>query len=142
MKHPFTATSEITIDASAAEVWTALTDPEMVKQYLFGTKVTSDWLVGSPITYTGEWEGKAYEDKGTILKIEPEKVLETTYWSSFSGVPDAPENYQTVTYELASEGEKTKLTVMQDNIATAESRDHSQKNWGMVLESLKKLLEA
>ena len=137
----FTASVSVIIKADAAKVWEALTNPEMIKQYLFGTKVTTDWKVGSPITYTGVWEGKEYEDKGTILKIEPGKYLLSTYWSGFSGTPDLPENYQKVGYTLEHAEEGTKLTVTQDNIPSEKSRDHSAGNWKMVLESMKKMLE-
>lgn len=63
MKNTFTATASIVIDAPRSKVWNALVDPAMVKQYLFGTTMTTDWAVGSPITYKGEWEGKSYEDR-------------------------------------------------------------------------------
>ncbi len=141
MNETFKAEVSVVIHAPAAKVWQALTTPELIKQYLFGTEAVSDWQVGSPITYKGVWEGKAYEDKGQILEMEPEKHLLTTYWSSFSGLPDAPENYQNVAYDLSPEGNGTKLTITQDNIQSETSRDHSAKNWQMVLEGLKKLLE-
>lgn len=136
-----TATASVTVQAAPARVWEALTNPDMIRQYLFGTEVTTDWKVGSPITYKGTWKETSYEDKGVILEIEPEKRLISTYWSSMGGKPDVPENYNTVTYELAPEEGGTRLTVTQDNIATEEARDHSAKNWGMVLDSLKNLLE-
>lgn len=131
----------IDIEASRSKVWEALTNPELIKQYLFGTEVTTDWQVGSPITYKGTWEGKTYEDKGVILEVEPEKLLVSTFWSSLSGKPDLPENYQTVRYELSNENGKTRLTLTQDNNATQEAAEHSEQNWNMVLEGLKKLLE-
>ena len=99
MNNKFTAKATTTIHAPASKVWHALTRPEMIKQYLFDTEVISDWKVGSPIIYRGEWEGKPFEDKGKILKIEPEKLLMSTHWSPLSGVPDTPENYHTVTYD-------------------------------------------
>lgn len=137
----FTAESSIVISATASQVWDALTNPEMIKKYLFGTEAKSDWEVGSDIAYTGEWQGKTYEDKGKILRVEPQRLLETTYWSSMSGKDDKPENYNTVTYSLESAGDGTQLTITQDNITSEEGRLHSQKNWDMVLASLKKLLE-
>lgn len=137
----FIAKAETVIKATASEVWDALTNPAMIKQYLFGTEASSDWKVGSPITYKGVWEGKTYEDKGTIVRIEPEKVLETTYWSSMGGKEDVPENYNKVTYKLDREEDATKLTITQDNNPTEESAKHSEKNWHMVLDGLKKLLE-
>lgn len=138
----FATEASIVINAPASKVWEALTNPTMVKQYLFGTEVKSDWKKGSPITYTGEWEGKKYEDKGTILEVEPEKYLLSTYWSSMSGTEDKPENYQKVGYRLTPEGEGTKLTITQENAKSQEAADHSKKNWEMVLGSLKKLLES
>jgi uncharacterized protein YndB with AHSA1/START domain len=141
MKDQFIAKTSITISAPASRVWEALTQPELIQQYLFGTQVTTDWNVGSAITYRGEWEGKAYEDKGEILQIEPEKLFVSTYWSAFSGLPDVPENYKTVRYELTGSADNTILTVTQDNNASQAEAEHSQQNWITVLEGLKKLLE-
>lgn len=136
-----TATASILLNTTPQRVWEALTDPEQIKEYLFGTTTTTDWKKGSPITYKGEWEGKAYEDKGTIIDIQPEKLLHTTYYSSMSGKDDKPENYSNVIYKLDAEGDKTRLTITQDNAGDEASKEHSQNNWNMVLESLKKLVE-
>jgi uncharacterized protein YndB with AHSA1/START domain len=141
MNQKFIAKAEVSINAPAAEVWEALTKPELIKQYLLGTEVTTDWQVGSPITYKGEWEGKTYEDKGTILEVEPEKLLISTFWSSLSGLPDTPENYKTVSYKLSAEGGVTKLTLTQDNNDTQEEASHSEQNWNTVLGKLKELIE-
>ena len=135
------ATARIDIAAPAAAVWMALTNPEMIKQYLFGTEATSDWKVGSPITYKGVWQGKPYEDKGTILEVVPNQILKSTYWSGMSGLEDKPENYSTVTYSLSEKGGRTTLTVTQSNNSTKESATHSEGNWKMVLEGLKALIE-
>jgi len=142
MNEKYLAKVTIDIDAPKSRVWEALTNPKLIKQYLFGTEVTTDWQVGSPITYKGTWEGKNYEDKGQVLENKPEKLLVSTFWSSLSGVPDLPENYQTVRYELSVEGNKTRLSLTQDNNATQEAASHSEQNWNMVLEGMKKLLEA
>lgn len=132
---------EITIKAEPEKVWEALTKPEIVKEYLFGTNLVTDWTVGGPIIYKGEWEGKPYEDKGTVLEFTPTTKMVSTYWSVMSGLPDVPENYNTITYELEAVDGGTKLTLLQDNNATEEKRDHSQKNWTMVLEKMKEILE-
>ncbi len=133
------AESAIDIKATPAEVWNALIDPEMVKQYLFGTTVNSTWEIGSPITYSGEWEGKAYEDHGTIVAVEPEVLLKTTYWSMSFG-PDVPENYKTVTYIITPNGDMTTLLITQTN-NDQKTKEHSEANWNTVLKSLKDLLE-
>jgi uncharacterized protein YndB with AHSA1/START domain len=142
MNETYLAKTSISIDAPREKVWEALTKPELIKQYLFGTEVATDWQVGSPITYKGTWEGKPYEDKGVVQVNEPGRLLVSTFWSSLSGVPDLPENYQTVRYELSSENGGTKLTLTQDNNDSEEGARHSEQNWNMVLEGLKKLLEA
>ena len=134
-----TITQEIL--ASASEVWDALINPAKIKQYLFGTNTICDWKVGSPLRFTGEWEGKSYEDKGTILVFEKEKILCYDYWTNFSGVPDVQENYQVVTFSLENIGDKTLLKLRQQNILSEETRSHSQENWQMVLKSLKELVE-
>ena len=135
------ARATTTINAPASKVWDALTKPELIKQYLFGTEVTTDWQVGSPIRYKGEWQGKPYEDKGEIVQIEPRKLLVSTFWSSLGGLPDTPENYNTVRYELSPAGDATRLTVTQDNNPTEEAASHSEQNWQKVLDGIKKLLE-
>lgn len=135
------AKTTIEIKAPVSEVWKALTTPELIKQYFFGTETVSDWKVGSPITFKGTWEGKAYEDKGTILNIEPHKFLKFNYWSSFSGTEDIPENYANITYELSEKDESTILSITQNNIRNEELRDHSEQNWRTVLNNLKNLLE-
>jgi uncharacterized protein YndB with AHSA1/START domain len=141
MNEAFVAKANIAINAPASRVWDALTDPDLIRQYLFGTKVTTDWQVGSPITYEGTWEGKAYKDKGKVLQVEPGKLLVSTFWSSLSGLPDIPESYQTVRYELAAEASGTRLTITQENNATLEDANHSERNWKIVLDGIKKLLE-
>ena len=84
----------VTINAPKSKVWDALTNPAQIKKYMFGTDASSDWKVGSPITFRGVWEGKPYEDKGTILEMMKEKILKYNYWSNFSGDRDEPSNYR------------------------------------------------
>lgn len=141
MDKKFVATASTVINAPTSKVWEALTKPELIKQYLFGSEVVTDWKVGSPIVYKGMWEGKPFEDKGKILQVEPEKLLVSTHWSPLSGVPDAPEYYHEVRYELAQENNGTRVTILQDNNASKEEAEHSEQNWRMVLEGMKKLLE-
>lgn len=136
-----TAQASITVNAPPSRVWEALTNPALVKQYLFGTEVTTDWKPGSPIRYRGIWQGKPYEDKGEVVQVEPERLLVSTFWSALSGVPDEPEYYKTVRYDLAPDGAGTRLTITQDNNASEEEAQHSSENWRMVLEGIKKLLE-
>jgi uncharacterized protein YndB with AHSA1/START domain len=136
-----TAETSILVAASPQAVWHALTDPAMIAEYLFGTQVSTDWKKGSAIVYRGEWEGKPYEDKGTILEIDPPRVLATSYYSPLSGKPDSPESYQKVTYALAPEGSGTRVTVTQDGCADRAEADRMVQNWGMTLDALKGVVE-
>jgi len=141
MTNKYSAKQSITINAPAFKVWQALVTPDIIKQYLFGVEAISDWREGSSIIFRGTWDGKPFEDKGKILKIEPEKILATTYWTSFSGLPDSPENYQRVTYELSSQSRKTILTVTQDDILSEEGRNQAAENWQVTLTALKDVVE-
>ena len=114
MKPNYVAEASTTIRAPASKVWDALTKPDLIKQYFFGTNVVTDWKVGSPIYYRGEWQGRSYEDKGNILQVEREKRLVSTHWSPLAGVPDSPENYHTVTYLLSEHDGSTHVTIRQD----------------------------
>jgi len=129
------------IHAPINKVWDALTKPEIIKQYFFDTNTFTDWKVGSPIKFKGEWEGKSYEDKGTILDIEKNKLIKYDYWSSMSGIEDKPENYAIITYKLMEKDDQVNLTIIQENIPDEKMKKHSEENWRKVLDGLKKLLE-
>ena len=135
------ARASVTVGAPVAKVWDALVNPKTIKQYMFGTTVVSDWKQGSPITWKGEWKGKAYEDKGTILKIQPRRLLQYSHYSPLSGLPDTPENHHTVTIELSEEGAQTRVSLAQDHNDSEEARQHSEQNWRMMLDGLKKVVE-
>jgi uncharacterized protein YndB with AHSA1/START domain len=141
MTNKLVAETSIYINAPVSKVWRALIDPEQIKEYLFGTEAISDWKKDSSITYKGEWEGKKYEDKGTIIDIDPEKLLHTTYWSSIGGKEDKPENYAHVIYELKPDGDKTMVSIKQDNIEDEAGLKHMKENWNQVLKNMKALLE-
>jgi uncharacterized protein YndB with AHSA1/START domain len=135
------AKATVRINGSATMVWNALTEPALIEKYMMGSKVISDWKEGSSITWKGEWKGKPYEDKGTILQLKPGTLLSYSHYSPLSGLPDTPENYHTVTIELAEAGESTSVSLSQNNNPTEEARQHSEKNWKMMLDGLKKLVE-
>ena len=141
MDNTLTATATVTIKAPKSKVWEALTTPRILKQFFFGADIVTNWKVGSPIIYKGEWEGKSYEDKGTVLVFEPEKILVTTHWSPLSGVPDSPENYHKVSYKLSDKNGGTEVTITQDNNASEEETRQSDQFWKNLLDGLKKLME-
>jgi uncharacterized protein YndB with AHSA1/START domain len=136
------ATAETDIQASPQQVWDALTDPKRISAYMFGTKVKTTWRPGDSITWSGEYEGRKYEDHGEVLEVEPAHHLKVTHFSPLSGQKDVPENYHTLTYDLQERGRRTHVTLSQDNNGSQEEAEHSQKNWEMMLDGLKKHVES
>ncbi|MDT3695607.1 MAG: SRPBCC domain-containing protein [Ignavibacterium sp.] len=141
MNKELTITTSIEIIADKAKVWDALTNPEKIKIYLFGTETLTSWKTGSEIIFQGEYQGHQYKDKGTILDIKTNEFLQYTYWSGFSGLEDKPENYSVVTYKLDTADNKTLLTLTQAGFANKEAQQHSQTNWTNVLQQIKQLTE-
>jgi uncharacterized protein YndB with AHSA1/START domain len=141
MKESLTAKTQMTIHASPSAVWNALTKPELVKKYMMGADVHSDWKVGGPLTYTGVYKGKPFEEKGVIQKIERGKLLQATHFSTTSGKEDKPENYALVTWQLHEKDGATVVAVSQDGIATDKGVEASRANWTTVLNGLKQTVE-
>jgi uncharacterized protein YndB with AHSA1/START domain len=135
------AQASVVIGAGPGRVWQALTDPADVKEYFLGTHVTSTWLPGEPVTFEGEWQGKPYRDKGTVLEARPNELLRITHYSPLSGLPDEPDNYHTVEYGLEPVGEGTRVSIVQGNNRNDGEVAESEKLWGMVLANLKEYLE-
>lgn len=138
---PYKIEKSIEISASKQKLWDGLTNPDIIKQYMFGTETICDWKEGSEIIFQGNYEGKSYKDKGIIQKIIKEKFLQYTYFSSFSGLEDKPENFHLITYELKEHDDKTVLTLKQENIQSQEAQDHADKNWDFILFTIKDIIE-
>jgi uncharacterized protein YndB with AHSA1/START domain len=135
------ARATIVIESPRFEVWHALVDPEIIKQYMFGAAVHTNWEVGRPITWKGEMNGTPFEDKGVVLKFDRPKTLRFSHFSPLSGAPDVPENYHTVTISLSDADGGTRVTLTQDNNESEEARQHSEENWALMLEGLKDVVE-
>ena len=142
-----TAQVSVVVDASGRQVWDALTNPDLIREYFFGTSVTTDWKVGSPITFAGEWKGRPYADKGGILVFRPNEELSYSHWSPMSGTDDVPESYHIVDIVLAEAESGTRVTLTQSNLAGGvtdadrASRAEYEKNWKAMLEGLKATAE-
>ena len=136
-----------TINAPPAAVWKALTTASTLKQFFFGADVSTDWRVGSPVRFRGNWKGKAFEDKGDIQAFDVGKRLSFTHWSPLSNMEDRPENYHIVTFDLRPVGSGTEVVLTQTNQndaepLTPENRTEYAKNWTMVLDGLKTAVES
>lgn len=150
MSAPLIVENIISINAPAAKVWDLLVNPEETKKYMFGCETVSDWQVGSPLLWRGEYEGQQMVFvKGDIVRIEPGKLLVYTVIDpNNANIPDVPENYLTVTYALAEDDGKTALTVSQGDFATVaqgqkryEETYNNGEGWNPILVQIKALAE-
>lgn len=135
------ATAEVAISATPAQVWAALTDPPQIKKWMFGADVESDWTRGSSIVWRGEYGDTSYEDKGEVVEVDPPHHLRVTHFSPMSGQEDVPANYHNVSYDLEERGDRTYVTLHQDNNGSEEEAEHSAANWTQMLRSLKEVVE-
>ena len=140
--------SKVTIQAPAARVWEAVTKPELVKQWQYGADLITDWQKGSPIVYRNTWGETVYEQKGTILEIEPGKKVTYSLFAPRPGLEERIENFFIMTYLLEEFNGQTTLTIMKDDpretpapaetdVSNAEAEQEES-----VFNSLKRLLEA
>jgi len=141
--------NSITINAPASKVWDALVNPEQTKKYMFGSEALSDWKIGSPLLWKGQYEGKEMIFvKGHVVDIKPERFLEYTVIDPNSTIEDIPENYLNITYELSPDNGNTVLKVTQGDyskVAEGERRFKESSNngegWNPILVEIKKLVE-
>ena len=131
----------IDINAAPSKVWNALTNPQIIKEYLFGTETITEWKVGSAIIFRGEYNGHKYRDKGVVLENIPNELLVYSYWSGFSGLEDRPENYSLITYSLTNSNNITKFTWTQKGYANEEGHKHSEEGMDEFLRTIKGIIE-
>jgi uncharacterized protein YndB with AHSA1/START domain len=138
----YEATARTDVAATPERVWAALTDPKQIAVYMQGSKVTTTWEVGTPITWDGEYDGRAYQDKGEVLTYDEPNVLSVTHYSPMMGQPDEPENYHTLVYTLTADGDRTHLELTQDGNESEEQAQQFSQNWQSMLDGLKAHVEA
>ena len=131
------------INEPVSKVWQALTQPALIKNWLSDTPVdvVSEWKEGSSIIFKGTFHNKPYEDKGTILKYEPEQLFSYSYWNKLSGLPDTAENYSVVAFRLAPVNGHTALTLIHTNFKLDTIYRHWNYYWTLTLDRLKKTIE-
>jgi uncharacterized protein YndB with AHSA1/START domain len=133
----------IVINAVPSKVWDVLTDPELMKQWMSETPIDiiTDWQVGNPITIGGAWYKTRFENKGTVLQFEPERILQYSHLSSLSRLPDKIESYSIICFKLTPTENQTTLTLTLSNFPTEIIYKHLVFYWNVTLEILKKQVE-
>ena len=120
--------------------WSALIDPAKVRQYMFGAQVESSGIVGGPISYRYEWEGKVFFDRGTITALEPPRLLAMTVARETDSGHAVPDGHNTLAFEVRPEGNGCRVLIRQGNNPSQELADRSKQNWDVVLGQLGEFL--
>ena len=142
MNKNLVASSNIRIQSTPEKVWDVLINPEKIKKYLFGTEVLTDWKIGSPIVFQGEYDGQQYKDKGNVIENKKNELLKYDYWSGFSGLEDKPENYSLVTYKIKNlDDNSVDFTWHQQGFSSEEGQKHTEQGLEGMLEKIKELAE-
>jgi uncharacterized protein YndB with AHSA1/START domain len=134
------ATASVDIDALADDVWFAMTDPAAIARWMDGSRVVTDWRPGSPITWSGEHDGRRFEDHGEVLEAAPGTLLK--FRQVTPGRDGAPDRAHVVSVRLAGIDEnRTRVTLAQDGVADEAGRRQSERHWEAMLGRLKVLVE-
>jgi len=133
----------IDINSSPLQVWTALTDPKLMQQWMSESPIEIDtgWTIGSPIIIRGVLSQTPFENKGKILQFKPTELLRYSHLSSLSILPEQPENYTTIEFQLSPNEKGTRLTINLHNFPTDIIYKHLVFYWNTTLEILKTFLE-
>ena len=137
----YVATAQTDIAAPRERVWAALTEPEQIAVYMDGSNVTTTWEVGSPITWDGDYDGRAYQDKGEVLTYDEPNVLSVTHYSPMMGQPDEPGSYHTIVHTLSQNDAGTHLELTQDGNESQEQAEQFSQHWQQMLDGLKAHVE-
>jgi uncharacterized protein YndB with AHSA1/START domain len=126
------------IASTPEKVWNALTDPEITQRYWSGTRIESDWKVGSKVIYRRD--GKI-TDEHIVLQVEPLRLLSHTFHPVFiEEFRNEPPSR--VTFEIESGGQVVRLTLIHDEFEEESEVYHAcSAGWPMLMSSLKTLLE-
>ena len=142
MRHDLSVSKSVLINSNNNQIWNALTNPAIIKEYLHGTETITDWKVGSDIFFQGEYNGHKYRDCGIVLENIPNKKISYSYWSGFTGLENKPENYSTVTYIITTiNSNQTELTWAQKGYANEDGYKHSLDGMKAFLNQIKEIVE-
>ncbi|RXM45238.1 SRPBCC family protein [Flavobacterium sp. YO64] len=129
------------LNASIEKVWNALTKPDLVKQWQYGSELIADWKTGNEIRFRNEWEGQVFEQWGSILEIVPNQKIKYSLFFPRPELEDKPENYFIMSYILSEESNKVKLQIIQEDNRPGAVQEEPQGDENPILQSLKTLVE-
>ena len=133
--------SKLIINASTEQVWDALTNPEKVKAWQYGSELITEWKVGNEIRFKSEWEGQIFEQWGEVLEFEPNEKLKYNLFAPRPDLEDKPENYFEMEYKLTEKENGTELLIVQEDNRPGAIQEAEQGEENPVLKMLKTLIE-
>jgi uncharacterized protein YndB with AHSA1/START domain len=134
--------SAINIKAPIKNVWDAITKPELVKKWQYGSDLFTDWKVGSNIKFSTEWQGKIFEQWGKILDVQPNRIIKYSLFAPRPDLEDKQENYFVMSYVLTDENNCIKLEIIQEDNRPGAVQEEPQGEENPLLSSLKTLAES
>lgn len=136
---------EVLIRAQPSEVWAALTEPQLMRQWMGEPEmviaVDTTWNVGEPIIISGLHHAR-FRNEGTVLHYEPERRLTYTHLSSLSRLPAVPESFSTFDFVLTQAAAGTTLTLTIRGFPTESIFKHLAFYWRVTVKLLAELVEA
>jgi len=134
--------STIFVKAPIQKVWDALTKPEFIKQWQYGSDLITDWTIGNDIRFRTEWDGKIFEQWGKVLEVSPYKTIKYSLFAPGPDLEDKPENYFVMSYVLNEEEGQIRLTIIQEDNRLGAKQEEPQGEENPILSGLKSLIES
>jgi uncharacterized protein YndB with AHSA1/START domain len=113
-----------------------------IAQWMGGARVESTWQAGSVISFTGTLQGHPYQDRGTVLACDPERLLRYNHWSALSRRDDSEKARTVITLTLTPEGEETNLQVRHDKLRGKAALGHASFFWRNALNDVNHVAES
>ena len=127
------------IRTTPERLWSALTSPDVMREYWFGMHCESDWRAGS--AWRLVFPDGRVADTGEILEAERPKRIVIKWHNEWKPELKA-EGFSRCTMEIEPAGEAVKLTITHEaQVPGSKVIDAVSGGWPRILSNLKSLLE-
>jgi uncharacterized protein YndB with AHSA1/START domain len=136
--------TSVRINAPLSLTWKHLTTPGLMKEWMgepgMNLEIDTGWVTGCPFTIRG-FHNTAFENRGSVLAFEPEKLLRYSHLSSVSDLPDSPHNFSIIEFRLEPVQNATILYLAVSNFPNEIIYKHLCLYWKATIGVLKKYIE-
>jgi uncharacterized protein YndB with AHSA1/START domain len=127
------------IRTTPEKLWSALTDPDQMKDYWFGMQIHADWKTGAG--WQMVFPDGRVADTGEILELERPKRIRLKWRNEFRPELKA-EGFALCTIEIEPYGDAVRLSIAHTiELADSQFIQAVSGGWPKVLSNLKSLLE-